>query len=874
MTSIDPAFTNIKSTAEAFMKLWRIENLLPIPVPAEGHGKFFSGDSYILLVAEKARKNSSSLNYNIHFWLGEATTHDEMGAAAYKTVELDNALGGMATQHRETQGHESAKFLSYFKSMGGVMYMEGGAESGFKHVEGKEYTTRLLQLKGKRNVRVKQVALEAGALNEGDVFVLDMGLDIYQWNGATANKMEKAKALSVCTRLRDDRGANPKVHVLESSEKDDERTTPFWEALGGYSAPKSDADGGDDKAEERAAKKELKLYKCSNASGEMKTEIVGEGKLMRNMLDSAETFVLDTGSALYCWIGKNAEKDEKKEAFNVANSHLIENKRPAWTPVSMVLDSGETPAFKAFFFQWEPPMKPRDWSTPKSSGIAKTAEQKEIDVDSLLTERRKSLDMVDDGSGKINVWRIENFDKVSVDADQIGNFFSGDSYIVLYTYTPEGKAREEYIIYFWQGRNSSVDEKGTVALLATKMDDDMGGRPVQVRVVQGKEPSHFCALFKGKLVIHDGGKASAFKNSGAKDESDDDGISLFHIRGTTQVNTRAVQVAEVCGSLNSGDCFVLLTPGTVYSWNGKGSNDAEKATAKTSADSLVQWNNDGNEARSVVVIAEGEEDETFWSSIGGKGEYASEGLTQDAAIDGRLFEISNVTGTVRVEEVCNFSQDDLLDDDVMMLDTFSTVFIWIGSQANDAEKKAASDLAKKYIIGASAVDGRSPDTAIITIKAGSEPAMFTCHFLGWDSAAAGVFEDPYEKRMKSLSSTMSFVKAPSWAKKNVEVDIPETVVEESVGETKAPEAAAPAPAVPAKPAAVAAPAAAAATGGEYTYAQLKGNPCEVQSSIDPKGKEKYLSETEFQEVFKMDKTAFAALPGWKSKKAKVAAGLF
>ena len=37
-------------------------------------------------------------------------------------------------------------------------------------------------------------------------------------------------------------------------------------------------------------------------------------------------------------------------------------------------------------------------------------------------------------------------------------------------------------------------------------------RTPQVRVTQGKEPLHFMELFKGKTIVHKGGKASSFKN--------------------------------------------------------------------------------------------------------------------------------------------------------------------------------------------------------------------------------------------------------------------------------------------------------------------------------------------------------------------------
>lgn len=53
---------------------------------------------------------SGGLTWNIHFWLGKETSADESGVAAYKSVELDEALGGGPVQHRECQDHESVRY--------------------------------------------------------------------------------------------------------------------------------------------------------------------------------------------------------------------------------------------------------------------------------------------------------------------------------------------------------------------------------------------------------------------------------------------------------------------------------------------------------------------------------------------------------------------------------------------------------------------------------------------------------------------------------------------------------------------------------------------------------------------------------------------
>lgn len=60
-------------------------------------------------------KTNVQLERYIHFWLGSAVTQQESGNVAYKVMELDNHLGNIATQYRETQENESERFMSYFK---------------------------------------------------------------------------------------------------------------------------------------------------------------------------------------------------------------------------------------------------------------------------------------------------------------------------------------------------------------------------------------------------------------------------------------------------------------------------------------------------------------------------------------------------------------------------------------------------------------------------------------------------------------------------------------------------------------------------------------------------------------------------------------
>lgn len=56
----------------------------------------------------------------------------------------------------------------------------------------------------------------------------------------------------------------------------------------------------------------------------------------------------------------------------------------------------------------------------------------------------------------------------------------------------------------------------------------------------------------------------------------------------------------------------------------------------------------------------------------------------------RLFRCSNEKGYFSISEKCSdFCQDDLADDDIMILDNGTQVFIWVGSKCSEVEIKLA-----------------------------------------------------------------------------------------------------------------------------------------------------------------------------------------
>lgn len=238
------------------LEIWHIEKFHVVPWPKERTGSFYDGDSYIVLhvgsglcvhgnilndpftQTYKKTPEAQSFSYDLHFWLGQNTTQDEAGTAAYKTVELDDCssphascflilwscspftpvLHGKPVQYREVQGHESERFLSYFPRF---ICMQGGVASGFHHVSDplplnirKLYRVTLSRKTGGHsNLVVREVPAVASSLVEGDTYVLDKGAHILQFNTKGSVGQERFKAAEFAHSLSSGRKGQSEVTV-------------------------------------------------------------------------------------------------------------------------------------------------------------------------------------------------------------------------------------------------------------------------------------------------------------------------------------------------------------------------------------------------------------------------------------------------------------------------------------------------------------------------------------------------------------------------------------------------------------------------------------------------------------------------------------
>lgn len=832
INNVDPAFKLVPRNSTAFL-IWRVENLTIVPVPKDQYGTFFEGDSYIIYAASapgqfvgpglKNQDVRGPLETHIHFWLGEETSQDESAVAAYKTVELDDYLSGSPVQHREVQGSESPRFKSYFRN--GMRLLKGGVSSGLHHVMD-TFEPRLFRVKGRRTPLVRQMpAIAWQHFNRGDVFIIDTNDVIFVWIGSGANSMEKLLATRVAIQLRDEHNAVSIVFVDDGKEMELPESERLL--LGVYldlsptarQAVKKNA--GDDQQVERFERSTLKLYQCSDEDGTYKVVEVKSGPLFQSDLNSNDSFIIDNGAlGIWVWVGKKASPKERVEAMRNAYGFAKKKQYPNHTPVSRVVEHGEPVEFKALFLNWTDKditaAKPQFNRTNSVNNNKTKPVATKLDAASLHATPSLAAEtqLVDDGSGETVIWRVHQSQLIQVPNSLHGVFYGGDCYLIHYKYSAIG--RESHVLYYWLGLHSSVTEHTAVAFHTVAEDEKLDGIATQVRVVQGKEPPHFLAIFKGRMITLLGDHNESFPSK-----------YLLQVQGNRMHNARAAQVPFRMSSLNSNDVFVMVNGSSCYIWCGKGSTGDEREMAKSIALKIS-----GPE---FVVVYEGQEKEDFWSTIGNKEPYANDKRLAEPSnpVPARLFHCSNASGSFKVEEVLNFHQIDLVPEDVMLLDAWTSIFIWVGYKSNKEERTSAIQLAFDYL--RTDPNGRDEKTPIIQLKQGHEPPNFTGFFGSWD--------------IHLWESDKSFEEV----RHELEGQKPVLQVELKL------------------------------TNGVHDFDECKKYPIrdllpkdpeKLPESVDPLHKELHLSHPDFITAFGMKYEDFAQLPKWRQENLKKAAGLF
>ncbi|XP_059823538.1 villin-1 [Hypanus sabinus] len=808
------------------IQIWRIEKMVMVPVPQRSYGNFYDGDCYILFATHKRR---GSFNYDIHFWVGENSSQDEQGASAIYTVQMDDYLGGVAIQHREVQGYESQKFKGYFKK--GFIYKKGGVASGFQHVETNTYNVqRLLHVKGKKNVCATEVEMSWKSFNQGDVFLLDLGKLIVQWNAPLSNHMERLKGMQLAKDIRDrERAGRGQIAVVDGQ---DEAASPELMKLMNFMLgdKKEIKAATPDKVVDLEQKRAVKLYSVTDAQGNLIVHEVASRPLTQDLLKSGECYIIDQGGVkIFVWKGKNSSQHEREAALTRAIGFIKAKGYNAHVNIELENEGAESALFKQLFQKWM--VKYQTVGLGRTHNVGKIAKVEQLKFDATLMHANPETAahemMVDNGSGEVEEWRVEDQELVPVEKRWHGFLYSKECYLILYTYQVNNKNR--YILYIWQGKHASQGDIAASAFQAVIIDQQYNGEAVQVRVTMGKEPKHLMAIFKGKLVVFEG------SSSRTEDYESEDLGSLFQVSAKNEYNTKAFEVPVRSSSLNSNDVFLLKTNSQCYLWYGKGCSGDEREIAKTVAATISK--------RDKQNVYEGQEPAEFWVILGGKGPYASSKRLQDEYQDvsPRLFECSNQTGRFIATEITDFTQDDLDDDDVMLLDTWDQIFLWIGNEANETEKKNSITLAQEYL--STHPSNRDLGTPILIIKQGFEPPTFTGWFMGWDQHLWT--DGKYEELKSGLDDTRIVDELMN--------DVKEMKISYSYGSTSV------------------------ANESQQTYApeQLINKVAEeLPPGVDPTKKEEYLSDADFEKVFEVSRIKFNAMPEWKQKNLKKAKGLF
>lgn len=312
------------------------------------------------------------------------------------------------------------------------------------------------------------------------------------------------------------------------------------------------------------------------------------------------------------------------------------------------------------------------------------------------------------------IWRIEKFEVIAWPKERTGEFYEGDSYIVLHSYAVgNGEDRKlGHDIFFWLGSKTTQDEAGTAAYKTVELDEFLHGAATQHRETQRHPSEDFVALFR-RISIRKGGVESGFTH--VEPEVPQEVTTLLRVfkhPGAGRVDSVIVhEVEPTWRSLDDGDVFVLDKGDKIWVWQGKSCSPMEKAKSAQVVNDMVLAKHVNVEVLSQLEARS----KVFVDLLDGKDinklsfqaprpiafpPSSSKAPAGTASAHRKLFRLSDASGSLAftlVKDGGRITRADLDGNDVFIYDVGSALWVWQGQNASAQEKALWMKVAHSYV---------------------------------------------------------------------------------------------------------------------------------------------------------------------------------